>query len=168
MSHDPLLFRYRLSLSVFIAGLVLSGLTAFPLLHELELLSRLLGCQDAPGPEGHARLPFWILTVRNGLRAAHAAYPWMAYGTDWLAFGHLTIALFFIAPFRNPLPNDWVLKTGLLACAGIIPLALICGAIRGIPFYWRLIDCSFGIFGAIPLFYCLAQSRKFRATQTLE
>ena len=39
----------------------------------------------------------------------------------------------------------------LIACAGVIPLALICGAIRGIPFYWRLIDCSFGIFGLIPL-----------------
>jgi len=28
---------------------------------------------------------------------------------------------------------------------------MICGPIRGIPFYWRLIDCSFGVFGFIPL-----------------
>lgn len=40
----------------------------------------------------------------------------------------------------------------MIACAGIIPLALICGAIRGIPFYWRLIDCAFGVFGIIPLY----------------
>jgi hypothetical protein len=32
---------------------------------------------------------------------------------------------------------------------------MICGPLRGIPFYWRLIDCSFGILGAIPLIYCM-------------
>ena len=26
----------------------------------------------------------------------------------------------------------------------------IFGAVRDIPFWWRLIDCSFGVFGAIP------------------
>ena len=64
-------------------------------------------------------------------------------GTDWLAFGHLVIALFFVGPWRHPVANAWVLKAGLVACAGVIPLALICGPLRGIPFYWRLIDCSF-------------------------
>ena len=34
-------------------------------------------------------------------------------------------------------------------------LALICGPLRGIPVYWRLIDCSFGVIGIIPLVYCL-------------
>ncbi len=79
-------------------------------------------------------LPFWIVTVRDGLRAIHASYPWLAYGTDWLAFAHIIIALFFIGPWREPVANAWVLKTGLVACAGVIPLALICGPIRGIPF----------------------------------
>jgi hypothetical protein len=32
---------------------------------------------------------------------------------------------------------------------------LISGPIRGVPFFWTLIDCSFGIVGAIPLLYCL-------------
>ena len=39
------------------------------------------------------------------------------------------------------------LYTGIAACLAVIPLALICGPIRGIPFYWRLIDCSFGVIG---------------------
>ena len=39
----------------------------------------------------------------------------------------------------------------LLACVLVIPLALTCGALRGIPWFWRLIDCSFGVFGLIPL-----------------
>jgi hypothetical protein len=52
------------------------------------------------------------------------------------------------------------LRVGLAACAGVIVLALICGPIRSIPFFWTLIDCSFGIFGAIPLFYCLRLTAK--------
>jgi len=53
-----------------------------------------------------------------------------------------------------------VLIFGLIACAGVIPLALIAGQIRGIPIYWRLIDCSFGVFGAIPLLLCLRWVRQ--------
>ena len=37
-------------LGVFIAALVLSGLTAFPLLHELELLARFLGIAPDAAP----------------------------------------------------------------------------------------------------------------------
>jgi hypothetical protein len=33
----------------------------------------------------------------------------------------------------------------------IIPQAFIAGYARGIPFYWQLIDCSFGVIGLIPL-----------------
>lgn len=90
----------------------------------------------------------------------HARYPWLAYGTDWLAFGHLVIALFFVAPWRDPVRNAWVLKVGLVACAGVIANALICGPMRGIPFYWQLIDCSFGVLGALPLLYCLHLSKR--------
>ena len=39
----------------------------------------------------------------------------------------------------------------MIACALVIPLALIAGLIRGIPFFWRVIDCSFGVVGIIPL-----------------
>jgi len=49
---------------------------------------------------------------------------------------------------------------GLVACAGVIVVAFICGAIRGIPLGWRLIDCSFGVIGAIPLFYCLSLTKR--------
>jgi len=39
----------------------------------------------------------------------------------------------------------------MIACVAIIPLAFIAGTIRDIPLHWRLIDCSFGVFGIIPL-----------------
>jgi len=163
MTRDAVLFRYRLILGAFIIGLVLSGVTAFPLLHELELLAKMLGIPADAAPATQSGLQFWIATVRDGLRDIYTRYPWYAYGTDWLAFGHIVIAMFFIGPWREPVANAWVLRVGLVACAGVIPLALICGPIRGIPFYWRLIDCSFGVFGALPLLYCLRLTRKLES-----
>jgi hypothetical protein len=129
--------------------------TAFPLLHELRLLANLLGAGGIESPEGQSGLIFWIVTVRNGLEATYAEYPWVAYGTDWLAYGHLVIALFFIGPLIDPLTSRTTLYAGVAACLGVIPLALICGPIRGIPFYWQLVDCSFGVIGILPLLYCL-------------
>lgn len=160
MKTTTLLFRFRAVLSLFIAGLVLSGVTAFPLLHELRLLAHLLGAETAAAPNG---LTFWILTVRNGLEHTYAAYPWIAYGTDWLAFGHLVIAAFFIGPLIHPTSSRATLYTGIFACVAVIPLALICGPIRGIPLYWRLIDCSFGVIGMIPLIYCLGLLKRLEA-----
>jgi hypothetical protein len=150
-----LLFRFRAALTLFIVGLVLSGVTAFPLLHELRLLASLLGADSAASPEGAIGLTRWILIVRNGLEDTYAHYPWIAYGTDWLAFAHLVIAAFFIGPLIHPATSRATLYTGIVACMAVVPLAMICGSIRGIPFYWRLIDCSFGVIGIIPLIYCL-------------
>ena len=157
-----LLRRYRIALLIFIAGLVLSGLTAFPLLHEMRLLASWMGIGDSAAYSDLSGLEHWIAFVLHGLEQTHARFPFIAYGTDWLAYGHIAIALFFIKPLKHPLESDWVLRTGLWLCVGVIPLALIAGEIRGIPFYWRLIDCSFGIFGALPLLYCLRLTRRLR------
>ncbi|MEO7318610.1 MAG: hypothetical protein ABIZ56_06455 [Chthoniobacteraceae bacterium] len=147
--------RIRVLVACFIAGLVLSGVTAFPLLHELNLLVRVLGADGA--------LAGWVLRVRDALAATYRDYAFLGYGTDWLAFGHLVIALFFVGVWRDPVRNIFTLHAGLIACAGVIPLALICGPIRGIPFYWQLIDCSFGVFGAIPLWWTLRLTRRLEA-----
>lgn len=147
--------RFRLALGLFIIGLVLSGITAFPLLTEIRLLSDWLGVGGATSPAGHDGLIHWLLTVRFGLENMYAEYPWIAYGTDWLAFGHLVIALFFIGPLIDPRSSKSNLLVGVVACIAVIPLALICGAYRGIPLASRLIDCGFGIIGLVPLLYCL-------------
>lgn len=141
-----MVLRIRICLAVFIAGLVLSGLTAFPLVTELQLLDGLTrNCTACPG------LAAWISRVREGLEATDAKYPFLAYGTDWLAFAHLVIAVAFIGPWRDPVRNRWVIDWGLICCAAVVPLALIAGSVRGLPMGWRLIDCSFGVFGAMPL-----------------
>lgn len=152
--------RCRAALSLFILGLVLSGLTAFPLLSELQLLSRWLDIPEAVDPAVYTGLRFWIASVRLGLETSYASYPWLAYGTDWLAFAHIVIAGFFIGPLIDPVRNRWVLIAGLAACGAVVPLALIAGAYRGIPVYWRLLDCGFGAVGSLPLIYCLRLTRK--------
>jgi len=146
--------RIQILLIGFIIGLALSGITAFPLEKELTFLAGFLGASPDSVPSQFSGLLYWIVTVRNGLRATYAAYPFMAYGTDWLAFAHLVIAVAFYGPLRDPVRNIWVIDFGLIACVGVIPLALICGPLRGIPFYWQLIDCSFGVVGFIPLWIC--------------
>jgi len=153
------LLQIRLWVTLFIVGLVASGVTAFPLQWELGLLSRWIGA-DLAAPEGSLR--WWIARVNDGITTTYRSYPFLGYGTDWLAFGHIVIAMFFVGPLRDPVRNAWVFRVGLAACAGVIPIALVCGAVRGIPLYWRLIDCSFGLIGAVPLWWCL------RLVRTLE
>ena len=57
----------------------------------------------------------------------------------------------------------WIVEAGMIACAGVIPLALICGPIRGIPFWWSVIDMSFGVFGIIPLLVLRRMIRRLEA-----
>lgn len=151
--------RIRFWLTGFIIGLVLSGVTAFPLETELGWLVSILHADLLrPISEFTGLLP-WIERVNDALRTTNAHYPFLAYGTDWLAFAHLVIAVAFVGPYIDPVRNKWVITFGLIACAGVIPLALIAGVMRGIPFPWRLIDCSFGIVGCIPLFLCMRSIR---------
>src|SRR5688500_1591205 len=107
------LVAFRISLGAFVAGLILSGLTAFPLLTELSIFCRWLGINDPAAYESLPGLKGWIAFVFFGLQKTYAAFPFIGYGTDWLAFGHLVIALFFIGPFRDPIRNAWVLRCGL-------------------------------------------------------
>lgn len=144
-----ILKRIRTLLCFFIIGLAFSGATAIPLETELNFLTRWSGSES-----GTAQ---WFLKVRDALVETNAKYPFMAYGTDWLAFAHFIIAIAFIGPLRNPVKNIWVIEFGMIACVLVVPFALVMGAVRGIPFGWRLIDCSFGVFGIIPLWLCQRQ-----------
>lgn len=133
----------------FIIGLVLSGVTAFPLQAETAILlhaGSVLRLQTT-APD----LFSWLSRVHMALADTNTRYPFLAYGTDWLAFAHLVIAVAFFGPWQDPVRNRWVITFGLIACFGVLPLAFIAGPIRGIPLYWRLIDSSFGVLGSIPL-----------------
>ncbi|MEI6194215.1 MAG: hypothetical protein WCS42_07780 [Verrucomicrobiota bacterium] len=143
--------RIRLLLIIFIVGLVLSGATAIPLESEIEAAAQIqkrLGISETSGASA------WLAKIQNALVETNAKFPFMAYGTDWLAFAHFVIAIAFIGPLRDPVKNIWVIEFGMIACALVVPFALCMGAVREIPIGWRLIDCSFGVLGIIPLWLC--------------
>ena len=80
------------------------------------------------------RVRVWLVLFIVGLvLSGVTAFPFMAYGTDWLAFAHLVIAVAF-----------W-------------------GPLRGIPWWWQIIDMSFGVVGIIPLFFAYRAVRALAA-----
>jgi hypothetical protein len=146
--------RIRLLTWLFICSLVVSGLTAIPLETEFNVAARMLGVERISLDETESGFAKWLLIVRTAIHQTNAEFPFMAYGTDWLAFGHFVIAVAFVGALRDPARNIWLFPFGMIACVLVVPCALVMGGLRGIPIYWRLIDCSFGVFGIIPLFVC--------------
>ena len=126
MTVPALRRRIHFWLWVFIVGLVVSGLTAIPLTWEVGILTRLAGRYFGP-------LSDWIGRVGEGLRQTDARYPFLAYGTDWLAFGHLMIAVAFIGPLQDPVRNRWVITFGMIACVLVVPWALVFGPCAASP-----------------------------------
>ncbi len=131
----------------FIFALILSGITAFPIETELAIVNDHITLF----PEFMRE---WLSQVYAAVKTTNTNYPFLGYGTDWLAFAHLIIAIAFIGPLRDPIKNSWVIQWGMVCCICVFPLAFIAGLVRGIPFYWQLIDCSFGVVGFILLFIC--------------
>jgi hypothetical protein len=160
--QSKILKHIRLFTWVIIVGLVISGATAIPLEWELNLLSDLVAGGEESDAASATGFTGWILKVRDAVADANAQYPFMAYGTDWLAFGHFVIAIAFIGALRDPRRNIWLFQFGMIACALVIPYALIMGGLREIPPGWRLIDCAFGVVGFAPLWLA------WRLTKQLE
>ena len=152
--------RIRFFTWVMIIGLVVGGLTALPLQTELDLLARWMGAENVSPEQAASGFAKWILIVRDALHATNGKYPFIAYGTDWLAFAHIVIAIAFIGALRHPVRNAWLFSFGMIASVLIIPWALITGEVRGIPVYWRLIDCSFAVGGFIPCWLCHKWTRE--------
>jgi len=143
-----LLKKIRYMIVFFIIALALSGITAFPVYTELKWLME-TGWMNTTHFPGN-----WLQRVYAGVANTQASYPFLFYGYDWLAFAHLMIAALFYGVYKDPVKNKFIIDWGMFCCLAIIPLAFICGSIRGIPFLHILIDCSFGIFGLIPLLIC--------------
>ena len=133
-------------LAFFIIILFFSGLTAVPVDAELSAVLNFFPSDTV--------LHQWLDKVLAAYRNVNTQYPFLLYGYDWLAFAHFVLAILFIGPYKDPVKNIWVIEFGLIACVLVLPLAFIAGYFRGIPIGWRLIDCSFGVFGFVPLWIC--------------
>lgn len=137
----------------FIVALILSGITAFPIESQLAIAMNYLDVFPLT-------IQDWLSTIYRAVKTTNDKFPYLAYGTDWLAFAHIVIAIAFIGPLRDPVRNIWVIQFGMIACILVFPLALIAGPIRQIPFFWQLIDCSFGLIGIVPLYICYRNIKK--------
>jgi hypothetical protein len=118
MKQTNHLRRIRIWLAVFMAGLVLSGFTAFPWRLKSRCSSPFSTGVFRIAAQSIGLLP-WIERVSQALSVTNAQYPFLAYGTDWLAFAHLVIAVAFIGPFIAPVRNKWIITFGLIACAHV-------------------------------------------------
>jgi hypothetical protein len=136
----------RRLIAFFIVALFVSGLTAIPINVELSAL--------LPFFSSDGFMHYWLQKVLAAYIYVNRQYPFLLYGYDWLAFAHFVLAVLFIGPYKDPVKNIWVIEFGMIACVMIFPLAFIAGHYRGIPIGWQLIDCSFGVFGFVPLWIC--------------
>ena len=143
---NNLLTRIRIAIIIFIILLMLSGITAMPVYTEMQWLMQQHWFAD------DSLIGAWFQAVWLGVQTMNEDFPFMFYGYDWLAFAHIIIGLAFIGPYKDPVKNKWVIEWAILCCYCVIPLAFIMGPLRGIPWFHILIDCSFGIFGLIPLY----------------
>jgi len=78
-----MLARYRIALGIFIAGLVLSAISALPLQWELSILDRWFGARTlSVPPSDYTGLGDFISSVHSGITQTYARFPFFGYGTD--------------------------------------------------------------------------------------
>jgi hypothetical protein len=158
MKTSYTLTRTRFWLIVFATALIGSGTTAIFPREGLRLLSPLF----TPGSVFQTAWPAmaaWLSLVQQAIEQTYTTYPFLAYGYDWLAFGHFIISIPFLMAVRDPLRHSWVITYGISACLAVLPFAVVFGAIRGIPLFWRGVDTMFGIGGLIVLLVLRKQLR---------
>ncbi len=157
LQNNRLNKRIKLCIWVMIVGLFLSGITAFPIETQLAWFVK-------HQPELNPTLSLWLNKVYTGVKNTNNQYPFISYGTDWLAFAHVMLAVLFIGPLINPVRNIWVVQFGIIAALAIFPLAFIAGSIRSIPLFWQCIDCSFGVVTLAILLPCYKWIKQLEAT----
>lgn len=134
-------FEIKALIAVYVIALIISGATAMIVPEGIAWLNEVV-------PLSWHTIHGWIHHVHLQIQASPQ---FLLYGYDWLAFAHYAIALSFYGVWIDPVRNKWIIEWAMWTSLLIFPLAFIMGAIRGIPFWWQLIDCSFGVVSMIPL-----------------
>ncbi len=149
--------KIKTAIVITILGLLLNGISAVPLISELNILLSKSG----------ALPPFlnnWWMYVNKGVNETTRYYPFMRYGFDWLAFAHLLIAIAFLGPLRDPIKNEWVIRWGMIASALSVVMAFGWERLRGIPLWWSCIDASIAIIAFIILWFCNTWIQQLKRT----
>lgn len=159
---DKQTIRYRRQIRYmivfFMVSLTISGLTAMPAREGVSWLVSVV-------PQSWTMIQAYLMSVREALYQCNSM---LFYGYDWLAFAHIVIAVLFIGVLRDPVRNIWVVEFGMIACVMILPFAFVMGEVRGIPVWWRLVDCSFGVVGIIPLWFVRDRIHRLEHTISIE
>ncbi len=158
MNATRTLTHARIWLVLFSTALIASGLSAIFAREGLRMLIPLY----TQGSFFYSLWPSmaeWLSQVHQAVEETYDKYPFLAYGYDWLAFGHFIIAIPFLMAIRDPLRQSWVITYGISACIAVFPFAIVFGAIRDIPFFWRGVDMMFGIGGILVLLILRRQLR---------
>lgn len=150
MNNPRALTLTRIWLALFSAALIASGLTAIFAREGLRLLAPLCS-QGSALQEIWPSMADWLSLVHLAVEETYSRYPFLAYGYDWLAFGHFIISIPFIMAIRDPIRHRWVITYGIAACVALLPFAIVLGAIREIPVFWRIVDTLFGVGGLVVL-----------------
>lgn len=146
MKSNKIRRRIKVVVIFYMLALIISGATAIPAEAEIAVLLRIT-------PETH--FSYTLLSkVYIALHEVGEHAPFLLYGYDWLAFAHFMIAIAFTGVYKNPVRNIWVVEWGLVCCACVIPFALVAAPLRSLPWCWVAVDCSFGVFGCLPLWWC--------------
>ena len=151
IEHQKIKRRVRLLLIVFVLGLVFGSQLVLFVIPELTWFNNILGPGTRMG-EIFPRLSSWINHLYQGITDTYAKYPFVAYCMDWLAFAQLAFIIFFIGAIVDPVRNIWIIESGMVICVLHILIAFGCGTFRSMPFFWQLLDSTFGILGLIVLY----------------
>lgn len=162
MDTSRTLTHARIWLILFSAALIASGTTAIFAREGLRLLGPLYA-QGSLLQQLWPSMSEWLSLVHQAVEETYTKYPFLAYGYDWLAFGHFIISIPFLMALRDPLRHSWVITYGISACLAVLPFAILFGALRGIPLFWRGVDTLFGIGGLIVLSVLRRQMRALEA-----
>ena len=142
-------------LGIVVFGLIVSAVTIWPAITELELGVKFFW-GDGPADGGvHA----FVLEVIETLKIMNKEYPYMLYAHDWLAFAHIVLGILFAGAIKDPVRNKWIVQCGLIMCALVPVLAGICIPLRGLPLTWFWIDFAFAPAAALPLLIALRDIR---------
>ena len=149
--RDKQLRRIRIVVALFVVGLIASGVTAIPLKWEIDTLASMMGIAPGAAPQSLAGLDRWIALVRQGLHETDAEVPVhrVRYGLAGVRAHHDRRGVRRAPAGPGPQRVGHHVRTDRLRVRDPDGDDLRWPA--GIPFNWRLIDCAFGIAGALPL-----------------
>lgn len=143
--------RIRVLLIVFILGLVFGCHIVLFVTPELTWFNKIIGPGTRMG-QSFPKISSWINHLYQGITDTYTKYPFVAYCMDWLAFAQLAFIIFFVGAIVDPVRNIWIIKSGMAICVLHVIIAFGCGTFRGVPFFWQLLDSTFGILGFIILY----------------